>query len=94
VVFQRDHGRLELIPLGDSGYRVCDASVPDEHAAHVVAFIEKHPQDVEVVWLRGAVAAPGQFESMDCALDAIDDVITTGEVRDPLAGSRSGDGPV
>jgi hypothetical protein len=88
VVFQRDHGRLELIPLGDSGYRVCDASVPDEDASHVVAFIEKHPQDVEVVWLRGATTAPGQFESVDRALDAIDDVMTTGEVRDPFAGSR------
>jgi hypothetical protein len=91
VVFQRGHGRLEMVPVGDSGYRVCDASVPDEDASHVVAFIEKHPQDVEVVWLRGAPTAPGQFDSIDTALDAIDDVMTTGEVRDPLAGSRRGE---
>ena len=88
MVFHRDHGHLELTPLGESGWRVCDASVPDDATSHVVAFIEEHEQDVEVVWLRGATAPPGQFDTLDSALDAIDDVVTTGEVRDALAGVR------
>lgn len=81
-----EHGHLEATPLGDTAWRVSDASVPDEHPLHVVAFIEAHETDVEVVWLRGAISAPGRFDDVDSALDAIDDIITVGEVRDPLSG--------
>ncbi len=72
--------------MGDAAWRVSDASVPDEDVHHVVAFVEAHEDEVEVVWLRGATSSPGRFENLDSALGAIDDVITTGEVRDPLAG--------
>ena len=75
--------------MGDASWRVSDASVPEEDSLHVVAFVEAHEEDVEVVWLRGAVAAPGRFRDLDSALDAIDDVLTTGEVRDGLAGLRT-----
>ena len=79
-------GHLEVTAASDSSWRVSDATVPDEDALHVIAFIEAHEEDVEVVWLRGAICAPGRFENLDSALDAIDDFITRGEVRDPLAG--------
>jgi hypothetical protein len=83
---ESDHGHLEATAVGDAAWRVSDASVPDEDVHHVVAFVEAHEEDVEVVWLRGATSAPGRFENLDMALEAIDDVVTTGEVRDPLAG--------
>jgi len=86
---QTDHGHLETTSVGDASWRVSDASVPEEDSLHVVAFVEAHEEDVEVVWLRGAVAAPGRFRDLDSALDAIDDVITTGEVRDGLSGLRA-----
>jgi hypothetical protein len=84
----RDRGHLEATAVGDAAWRVSDASVPDEDVHHVVAFVEAHEDEVEVVWLRGATSAPGRFASLDSALGAIDDVVTTGEVRDPLAGSH------
>ena len=66
-------------------------SVPEEDARHVVAFVEGHEEDVEVVWLRGAISAPGRFDDLDTALDAIDDVLTIGEVREPHAPSSEAD---
>ena len=66
-----------------------DASVPEADSLHVVVFVEAHEDGVEVVWLRGAIAAPGRFRGLDSALDAIDDVITTGEVRDGHATLRA-----
>jgi hypothetical protein len=81
-----ERGHLEVTAAGDTSWRVADASVPDEDALHVVAFIEAHEEDVEVVWLRGAISAPGRFGDLDSALDAIDDFLTLGEMRDPLAG--------
>ena len=81
-----DHGHLETTPVGEASWRVSDASVPEEDSLHVVAFVEAHDDDVEVVWLRGATAAPGRFHDLDGALDAIDDVLTTGEVRDHVTG--------
>ena len=70
--------------MGDAAWRVSDSSVPDEDVRHVVAFVEAHEADVEVVWLRGTTS-PGHFENLDSALEAIDDIIATGEVRDPFA---------
>jgi hypothetical protein len=78
-----ERGHLEATSVGDAAWRVSDAAVPEEDARHVVAFVEAHEEDVEVVWLRGAVSAPGRFDDLDTALDAIDDVLTMGEARQP-----------
>ena len=67
----RDRGHLELTPLGPASWRVSDLSVPADEATHVVAFVEGHDADVEVVWLRGCIDAPGRFEDLDSALDSI-----------------------
>ena len=75
------HGHLEAIPVGDCSWRVSDMSVPEEDPRHVVAFVEANGDEVETVWIRGARTAPGRFDDLDSALDAIDDVITTGELR-------------
>ena len=80
-----ERGHLEATSVGDAAWRVSDAAVPEEDARHVVAFVEAHDQDVEVVWLRGAISAPGRFDDLDTALDAIDEVLTMGEARHPRA---------
>ncbi|MET0829092.1 MAG: hypothetical protein ABWY26_06205 [Microbacterium sp.] len=67
----RDHGNLGLTPLGSTSWRVSDLSVPENDAAHVIAFVEGHEADVEVVWLRGHVDSLGRFEDLDSALDSI-----------------------
>jgi hypothetical protein len=89
VTSRSDHGHLETTTVGDASWRVSDSSVPEEDPRHVVAFVEAHDDVVEVVWIRGATSAPGGFHDLDEALGAIDDVITTGEVRDPLLASRA-----
>jgi len=77
-----NHGHLETTPVGECSWRVSDMSIPEEDPRHVVAFVETDSDDVEIVWVRDARTAPGRFRDLDSALDAIDDVITTGEVRD------------
>ncbi len=67
----RDHGDLDLTPAGPTSWRVSDRSVPESDAAHVIAFLDGHEADVEVVWLRGHVDALGPFEDLDSALDSI-----------------------
>jgi 1,4-dihydroxy-2-naphthoyl-CoA synthase len=72
-----DHGHLEATSVGGTAWRVSDATRPETDSLHVVAFVEaRGDDDVEVVWLRGAVSAPGRFHDLDSALDAIDDAVT------------------
>lgn len=77
-----NHGHLETTPVGECSWRVSDMSIPEEDPRHVVAFVDADSDEVEIVWIRGARTAPGRFRDLDSALDATDDVITTGEVRD------------
>jgi hypothetical protein len=86
------HGHLELTMVADGAWRVSDLRVPDEDASHVVAFIEASDESLEVVWLRGSSAALHRFDSMESALDTIDDVLTTGEPRDVSALDRGSAG--
>jgi len=51
-----DH--LALTEAGEGPWRVCDTRVPQTGAAHIVASIEAHDGDVEVLWIRGAIDAP------------------------------------
>lgn len=67
-----DKRRLELTALGPTTFRVSDSRLPADHASHVVAFVEAHASDVEIVWLRGCLETPGRFESMDRALESIE----------------------
>lgn len=46
--------RLELERLSSDGWRLCDESVPEDDAAHVLAYIEQSDGGVDVVWLYGA----------------------------------------
>jgi len=88
-MYLEDHRHLELIETCQGAWRVCDSRVPDEDALHVVAFIESDEESVEVVWVRGSIIAPGRFETLDAAVDAIEDLLTTGELRSvPVSADR------
>lgn len=69
-----DH--LALTKAGEGAWRVCDTRVPETRAAHIVASIEAHEKDVEVLWVRGAVDAPGHFHDLQTALMAIEEIVT------------------
>ncbi|HYJ49496.1 MAG TPA: hypothetical protein VEX12_06225 [Microbacterium sp.] len=91
-MFVNDHVYLELTETTEGAWRVSDARVPEEDPLHVVAFIESHDEVLEVVWVRGSIVAPGSFNALEEALDAIDDVLTTGEVNQPSVGTYRGVG--
>ena len=79
--WKSDHGHFEVTVVTEGAWRVGDLRVPEEDALHVVAFIEARDERLEVVWLRGSSAVTDLFESLDSALDAIDDILSTGEPR-------------
>jgi hypothetical protein len=81
------HGHFEVTAVTDRAWRVGDLRVPEEDPLHVVAFIESRDERLEVVWLRGSSALTDRFDSLDSALDAIDDILTTGEMRNVSASS-------
>jgi hypothetical protein len=66
---------LALTEAGEGAWRVCDTRVPQTGAAHIVASIEAHDEDVEVLWIRGAIDAPGHFNDLHTALIAIDEIV-------------------
>ena len=68
-----DH--LALTEAGGGAWRVCDTRVPETGAAHIVASIEAHDGEVEVLWIRGAIDAPGHFDDLQTALLAIDEIV-------------------
>lgn len=45
--------QLELMPLGEGAWRLCDRNVEEDDPASVVAYIEQTEEFLEVVWLHG-----------------------------------------
>ena len=76
-----EHGHFDVTVVSQGAWRVGDLRVPDEDPLHVVAFIESRDERFEVVWLRGSAAVTDLFDSLDSALDAIDDILSAGEMR-------------
>lgn len=72
-MLEDDH--LALTEAGEGAWRVCDTRVPEAGASHIVASIEAHDADVEVLWVRGAIDAPGHFNDLQTALIAIDEIV-------------------
>ena len=56
---------------GQGGWRVTDARKAADDPGHVVAFISDRGPEVEVLWIRGSIDAPGCFATVRHALDAI-----------------------
>ena len=74
-MIRSDH--LELIDAGEHAWRVSDTRVPADSPSYIVASIDVHDRDYEVLWIRGAIAAPGSFHTLAGALHAIDHVVAT-----------------
>lgn len=70
--------RAELTNVGESGWRVCDGSLPADDGRRVVAFMERVDDHIEVVWIR-STNAPTRFAALDDALDAADAVLAEEE---------------
>ena len=66
---------LELTVVAEGAWRVSDLRVPADDVSHVIAFIESRDDSFEIVWLRGSIAVPPRFNSIDSALEAIDTVL-------------------
>lgn len=47
--------QLELVPLGEGAWRLCDRNVDEDDPASVIAYIEQSEEFLEVVWLRGGL---------------------------------------
>lgn len=45
--------QLELIPLGEGAWRLCDRNVEEDDPASVIAYVEQTDDAIEVVWLQG-----------------------------------------
>lgn len=70
-----DTAGLTTTDAGDSGWRVTDDRTGADDPRHVVAFIRDRGSDVEVLWIRGTIAAPGRFPTIGDALHAIRDCV-------------------
>ncbi|HWI31034.1 MAG TPA: hypothetical protein VNT50_06065 [Microbacterium sp.] len=70
--------RAELTHVGESGWRVCDGTLPEDDGRRVVAFMELVDDHIEVVWIR-STNAPTRFAELDDALNAADAVIAQKE---------------
>src|SRR6478672_11899934 len=79
--WRSDHGHFDVTVVTEGAWRVGDLRVPEEDAQHVVAFVESRDESLDVVWLRGSTVVADHFDNLDSALDAIDDILTTGGVR-------------
>jgi hypothetical protein len=78
------HRRVELTFVGEGGWRVCDAAMPQDDARRVVAFFEEVDRHVEALWIR-ARHAPRRFDTLAEAVDAAVEVIAR---EDPLGSPR------
>ena len=45
--------QLELVPLDQGSWRLCDRSIEEDDPASVVAYVEETVRGIEVVWLYG-----------------------------------------
>ena len=86
-----DFINLEVTVVAEGAWRVSDLRVPADDVSHVVAFIESRDDSFEIVWLRGSIAVPPRFDTIDRALDAIEDVLAK-EGRD-ASGTRNDASP-
>lgn len=47
-------GDIQLVPISETAWRLCDARVAQTDADHLIAYVEIGRQgDYEVVWIRG-----------------------------------------
>ncbi|WP_243075522.1 hypothetical protein [Microbacterium sp. SS28] len=82
-----DHGtvhQLELVPLGDGAWRLCDRSVEDDDPSSVVAYVEATAEGFEVVWLQRVGGRSIYGGLNDVLLAAIDEMMPIVSGRRPF----------
>lgn len=68
--------QLELVPLEGDGWRLCDTSAPVDDPAHLIAYIERLEEGVDVVWLYGAFGHD-HYDSVQDALEVASGLLWT-----------------
>ncbi|MBF4562119.1 hypothetical protein ITJ43_08185 [Microbacterium sp. VKM Ac-2870] len=58
--------RLELLPIDDDAWRLCDRRVDDHDAEYVVAYIERGNAGFEAIWMRGPRRRSHQKTLQEC----------------------------
>jgi len=61
---------LEVVPLSDHEWRVCDREVDTRDARRLIAYIEKRDADYEVMWITSPHMC-ARFLSLDAALTRV-----------------------
>lgn len=62
----RVDSHLELIPIDDDAWRLCDGRVSARDAEFVVAYIERTRDGFETVWMRGGTRRACLASLEDC----------------------------
>lgn len=76
--------QLELVPLGDEAWRLCDGNVEASDATSVVAYIERRTSGYEVVWVsvhRGVERYATIGDVLERAAKVLADVPASGATR-------------
>jgi hypothetical protein len=64
--------QLELVPLGEGAWRLCDRNLDEDDPASVVAYVEAGTEGFDVVWLQ-RFGGRSRFSTLgDVLLAAID----------------------
>lgn len=70
----------EIVPLGRTGWRICDASRGHADAARLVAYAEKSETGaVEVLWLRSPCPTRSRYRDMDEVIADLDAAVAKAE---------------
>ncbi|WP_345751322.1 hypothetical protein [Microbacterium rhizophilus] len=96
--------QLELVPLGEGAWRICDSNVASSDAASVIAYVERMPADesselsYEVVWVqytRGTTRHTSIQSVLTMAADLVAASASTGRAKPkPIAHFPPGGRPV
>ena len=73
------HRFLEVTPLGDDDWRMCDARLHPSDARRLLAYVQRDCDRVEVLWMRGKRDLE-EFATIDAAFDAVMRVLSRSAV--------------
>ncbi|GAB3595438.1 hypothetical protein [Microbacterium tumbae] len=72
----------EIVPLGRTGWRICDASRGHSDAARLVAYAEKNEiGTVEVLWLRSPCPTRSRYRDLDEVIADLDAAVAKASSR-------------
>ncbi|WP_460815958.1 hypothetical protein [Microbacterium petrolearium] len=76
--------QLDLVPLGEDAWRLCDRSVDSCDATSVVAYVERRDDGYEVVWVsthRGVERFTTMGDALERAAEVLSAVTPPGATR-------------